>query len=63
MEGENNPNASLTEQDVRFIMRSFTEGATNKELAKMFNVDSTAVSKIRQLKRWKHLSSELVERN
>ncbi len=49
--GETSPRATLTENDVKFIRSSSLEGV---ELAVMFGIGKTAISKIRNGKRWAH---------
>lgn len=51
--GKNNGRAKLTEDDVRKIKKDTIH--TNPELAKMFNVDKSAIRSIRIGKTWKHI--------
>lgn len=50
--GETSGNAKLKADDVAFIRSS---DLRNKDLAELFNVDPSAVSVIRNRKRWRHL--------
>lgn len=53
--GEDNPNAKLTEDAVMQIRSSANAGRTNRELAAMFGVGATAISTARSGKTWAHL--------
>lgn len=50
--------AKLTEGDVREIIELRQSGMTYKEIAALFNVDTTTPYKICHKKRWKHLHRE-----
>jgi len=53
--GENNRQAKLNESDVLNIKEMISEGMRNKDIAPLFNVDKTMISKIRLNKNWTHL--------
>jgi group I intron endonuclease len=53
-EGEKHPQAVLTEKDVEFI---FLSELPNNELAKMFNVGTSAISAIKLKKAWNHVTN------
>jgi DNA-directed RNA polymerase specialized sigma subunit len=55
--GEDNPRSKLTEDDVILIKMAFKElkDITQKEIAKLFNVHQTQVSKIKLGKIWSHI--------
>lgn len=57
--GEKNPAALLTELEVREIKRLFTTGMKSVDIAKLFNVDDTTISKIRRGDHWGSVCSEL----
>lgn len=50
--GEDKPNTHLTDDDIRYIRKS---GLPNKELAAMFNVHPSTISKIISFVVWKHV--------
>lgn len=52
--GEKNPQAKLTEADVRTI-RLLLENHTKKDIAHQFNVSHTQISRIASGKRWAHV--------
>lgn len=51
------PGAKLTEDDVRKIKLLLKNGAKQREIAKMFNIDVTTVSNINTGKRWGYVDS------
>jgi len=54
--GMDNPNARLTEADVRTIRQRKADGATHSELAKEFGVTKTTISFIHNRKLWPHVA-------
>jgi len=56
-QGENNPRSILKEKDVIKIKTLLKEGKlTQKEIAKMFNVDGSTICNIKKGKTWKNLN-------
>ena len=55
LRGEQNPNAKLTENDVREIRRLRGSGMEHDAIGKMFNVSSQLSCSISVRKSWKHL--------
>lgn len=55
MAGESNPNAKLTEKEVREIRRLRKQGITLKEVAAKFGVTFGLVSAIARGRAWKHV--------
>lgn len=56
LEGIRSPLAKLTEQDIRLIFNAYHDGAYFQyELADMFGVSQTEISRIVHKKKWKHL--------
>ncbi len=53
--GADNPNAKLSEADVREIRRKKKEGSTHDELAAQFGVTKTTISQIYNRKLWSHI--------
>jgi len=53
--GENNPSAKLTEDDVRSIRNLHSEGSTQSDIARRFNVSLSTVHLIVHRKKWKHI--------
>lgn len=53
--GENAPTAKLTEADVLEIRKMISEGITQREIARMFNVAHVAIGNISRGQTWKHL--------
>ena len=53
--GADNPNAKLSEEDVREIRRKKEEGITHEELAKEYGVTKTTISQIYNRKLWSHI--------
>ena len=53
--GTKNPNAKLTEADVRAIRRRKEAGATHMELAEEYGVTKTTISMIHNRKLWSHV--------
>jgi len=59
--GENNPASKLTEQKVIAIRKLSDEGnLTQKEIAKMFGVSRSTISKIKLRKTWKHVQRRTI---
>ena len=56
--GERQPNAKLTDDQVREIHKLITLGVTQKRVAEMFNVHPMHISRIRRGKEWKHIFIE-----
>jgi len=55
--GENHPNSTLIEKNVIEIRKDLKEGIlTQTEIAKKFGVSNTAISDIKNRKRWKHIN-------
>lgn len=54
-EGEDNPNAKLTEEDVRNIRGLIAEGYSNARIARMYNVGKKQIGRIKLGKAWKHI--------
>lgn len=50
--GVNNPNAKLTEEQVREIRRLFKEGKTSKELGKQFGISTSAAFMVAKRQRY-----------
>lgn len=57
LNGENHPRTQLTAHIVRQIKIRSSQGATNKELAKMFNVTHSNISAIVLGKSWAHIEA------
>jgi hypothetical protein len=53
--GENHPHAKLTETDVRSIKKLLNTGWIQKDIAKIFGVTDTCISRIKCGKGWAHL--------
>lgn len=53
--GEGSNSAVLTESDVVTIKKMLLDGYSNSYIAKIFSIGSTAISKIKTGKRWKHV--------
>lgn len=53
--GEEAPSAKLTSDDVRAIRRMNREGARNVDLARLFNVSQSRITRIIKRQQWKHL--------
>jgi len=54
--GESNGHARLTETQVLTIRRSYAEGGmTHRQLAAMYGVDTSHITKIMRGQKWKHL--------
>ncbi len=53
--GENNPSAKLTEEDVIDIRNWYEEGMLQREIAKIKNITQRHTSLILNYKRWKHI--------
>ena len=54
--GERNPQAKLTERDVREIRGLIAQGLTSREIADRFGVCRTAVIEIKYRRNWRHVS-------
>jgi hypothetical protein len=54
--GEKNPQAKLTEQQVKEIKQGFAEGKTDMELAKQFNMSRQGINSIRKGKLWSYVN-------
>jgi group I intron endonuclease len=54
--GSGNQNAKLTEDDVREIKKRLAAGEMGGVIAKDFNVDQSVVGKIKQGRRWTHVT-------
>lgn len=54
--GSKHPKAKLTESDVKIIIDMFLNGIKTKDIAKLFNVNSGCISKIRSHRSWTHLT-------
>lgn len=56
--GEAHPNSKLKEKDVRMIIYMYKTGLFfQREIAKIYNVKRTVISRIINKKRWKHIWS------
>lgn len=53
--GSTNGQSKLTEDKVLEIRKLFKDGTRQHELAKMYNIDSSLISRIVNRKRWKHI--------
>jgi len=53
--GECNGNATLTENDIISILHSIKKGINNSVIATMFNVNPSAISKIKRNITWRHI--------
>ena len=54
-EGERNPKAKLTAEDVRYMRRLHAIGVSNKELQKEFNLSKAQTAKILNRTCWVHV--------
>ena len=54
-QGAKNPNAKLTEDDVRTIRQRIADGASHATLAAEYGVSKTTISFIRNRKLWAHV--------
>lgn len=50
--GESNPNARLTEADIRTIRERIAAGHVQRAIARDYGVDPTLITMIRNGKRW-----------
>lgn len=57
--GERNSHAKLRQSDIGRILRLIGEGLEQKEIAKMFMVGPTAISRINKKKAWREAINEL----
>ena len=55
LQGEKNPNAKLSDEQVRFIKQSRHNGFSLSYLANLFAVSETLISGIARSKAWKHI--------
>lgn len=55
LQGEQHPNARLTEADIRFIREHCSKTHSMSELATMFNTTSGAICNIVKRRAWKHI--------
>lgn len=53
--GEEVKSAKLKEEDVREILKLLKKGLKSREIAKMYNVQSPAIDKIKNNTSWKHI--------
>ena len=53
--GENNPNAIMTEREVRLIKKALKNGLTNKEICDLYHEKPSTISQIKLGKRWSHV--------
>lgn len=53
--GENNPRATLTEEQVIEIRRRLAEGQRGVDVAKAFGTNKYTISTIKQRKSWTHI--------
>lgn len=53
--GELNPNAKLTTEDVLWIRKDYEDGATPSEIAKHFNTSRSNISNIVARRIWRHI--------
>lgn len=56
--GERNGQAKLTEEDVRIIREMYHKGHTQENIAEIFNVGQTCISKVVRKTRWIHVGQE-----
>jgi len=56
--GEKIATSKLTEEDVVKIRRLLMSGVSNKEVSRLFNIDSTHVSRIKTGKCWSHIYTQ-----
>lgn len=55
MNGETNPKAKLSENDVQTIRQEFSIGACRQELASRYSVSRTCIRSITTRKTWRHI--------
>lgn len=58
--GEGHPISELKSLEVEQIKLLFIAGKSNSEIASLYNVARGTISKIRQLKTWRHIRPDLV---
>lgn len=58
LRGAQNGNSKLTEDQVREIKKLLRDGVSGPKIAKMFNVNHTAIYSIKNGKTWRHVSEE-----
>lgn len=54
--GEKNHRTKLKENDIKIIRKARNDGTTLEELAKIYNINKSAISKITTKKTWSHVS-------
>lgn len=59
--GERNPSARLTDAIVRDIFAACQTGASRAQVAQMFGVDRSLVSRIANGRRWRHITEKELE--
>lgn len=57
--GENAPTAKLTEKDVVLIKKLISKGATQRAIAKQFNVRHVTIGNIARGKTWRYLTEKI----